>query len=142
MLTDYFVSTPVEVQALDIAQTPANSVSCLRAKRTDPVKIVQLQCCIDGVPFEQRMSLLDTMLVCQAGQEGPWIFRLPDVLERRLASASAEEIDRFGKAWAATEEWTRDGGTPRTIVTLLGAIAQLAVEARAQEQSVYFWMSL
>jgi hypothetical protein len=142
MLTDFFIATPAEVQALDIAQTPATSIRCLRAKRTDPVKIVQLHCCIEGGSFEQAMPLLDTMLVRDAGQEGPWIFRLPEVLEGRLASASAADIDRFGKAWAATEEWTRDGGTPQTIVPFLGAIAQFAVDARAQQRSVYVWMCL
>jgi len=142
MLTDFFIATPAEVQALDIAQTPARSFRCLRAKRADPVKIVQLQCCIDGGSFEQRMPLLDTMLIRQAGHEGPWVFRLPDVLESRLAAASTEEIDHFGRAWAATEEWSRDGGTPQTIVPFLAAIAQFAAEARAQQRSVYIWMSL
>ena len=142
MLTDFFVATPAEVKALDITQTPATSVRCLRAQRTDPVKIVQLQCCIDGASFAERMPLLDTMLMRQAGEEGPWIFKLPEVLESRLATASADELDRFGKLWAATEEWTRDGGTPQIIVPFLAAIAQFAVEARAQKRSVYIWMSL
>lgn len=142
MLTDFFTATPAEVQALDIAQSPAATVRCLRAKRTDPVKIVRLQCCIDGASFAERMPLLDTMPVRQAGKEGPWIFRLPEVLEDRLAIASPDELDRFGKSWAATEEWTRDGGTPQVIVPFLAAIAQFAVEARAQQRSVYIWMSL
>ena len=142
MITDFFISTPSEVQALDIAQTPAITVRCLRATRADPVKIVQLQCCIDGASFKERMPLLDTMLVRHAGDEGPWIFRLPDVLESRLATASPDELDRFGKSWAATEEWTRDGGTPQIIVPFLAAIAQFAFEARAQQRSVYIWMSL
>jgi len=88
------------------------------------------------------MPLLDTMLVRQAGEEGPWIFRLPDVLESRLATASPEELIGFGKSWAATEECTRDGGTPQVIVPFLAAIAQFAVEARAQQRAVYIWMSL
>lgn len=142
MLTDFFIATPAEVQALDITQTPATSVRCLRAQRTDPVKIVQLQCCIDGAPFAERMPLLDTMLVRQAGEDGPWVFQLPEILESRLATAGANELDRFGKLWAATEEWTRDGGTPQIIVPFLAAIAQFAVEARAQKRSVYIWMSL
>jgi hypothetical protein len=142
MLTDFFVATLAEAEALDITKSPAVSLRCLRASRTDPVKIVQLQCCIDGASFQERMPLLDAMLVRQAGEEGPWVFRLPEVLETRLASASKEDIERFGKAWAATEEWRRDGGTPQTIIPFLGAIAQFAADARAQERSVYVWMSL
>jgi hypothetical protein len=142
MITDFFIATPAEVQAFDIAQSPAKSVRCLRAKRTDPVKIVQLMCCIDGVSFNDRLPLLNTMFVRDAGEEGPWIFRLPEILESRLATASENELDRFGKLWAATEEWTRDGGTPQIIVPFLAAIAQFAVEARDQQRAVYVWMSL
>src|SRR5262245_44056609 len=119
MLTDFFIATAAEVQALDIGQSPAASVRCLRAKGTDPVKIVQLQCCIDGASFEERMPLLDSMIVRQAGDDGPWISQLPEALESRLASASPEELDRVGRAWAATEEWKRDGGTPQNIIPFL-----------------------
>jgi hypothetical protein len=142
MLTDFFIATPAEVQALDIAHGPSANGQCLRAKRTDPVKIIQLQCCIEGVPFEQRLPLLDEMMVRDGGEEGPWIFRLPDVLQSRLASASQQEIQQFGRAWAATEEWTRDGGTPDLIVPFLGEIAQLASQATAQQRSVFVWMCL
>jgi hypothetical protein len=142
MLTDFFIATPTEVQALNIALSPATSVRCLRAKRTDPVKIVQLMCCIDGVPFSERLPIFNTMLVRDAGEEGPWIFRLPESLESRLATASPDEVDRFGALWAATEEWIRDGGTPQTVVPFLAAIVQFAIEARSKEQSVYIWMSL
>ena len=88
MLSDFFIATPAEVQEVDIARGPSTSTQCLRAKRTDPVKLVQLQCCIEGVPFEERLPLIDQMFVRNAGDDGPWICRLPDVLQRRLASAS------------------------------------------------------
>ena len=142
MLTDFFTATPAEVQALDISQSPSKSVRCLRAQLADPIKIVQLQCCIDGASFKTHEPLLDTMLVRQAADDGPWFFRLPEIIESRLATASPAELDRIGKTWAATEEWTRDGGTPQVIVPFLSAIAQFAVEARSQKRSVYIWMSL
>jgi hypothetical protein len=142
MLADFFIAPAAEVQSLDITQTPATGARCLRTKRIDPVKIVQLQCCFDGVPFAERMPLLNTMLVRQAGEDGPWIFQLPKAVENQLATARTDELDRLGKLWAATEEWTRDGGTPQIVVPLLTTIAHFAVEARAQRQSVYIWMSL
>lgn len=141
MLTDFFIATPAEVEALDIARGPSANGQCLRAKRTDPVKIVQLQCCIEGVPFEQRLPLLDEMMM-RGGEEGPWIFRVPNTLQSRLASASEQDIRQFGRAWAATEEWTRDGGTPENIVPFLQEIARLASQATAQQRSVFIWMCL
>ncbi len=139
MITDFFTATQAEVQSLDIAKGPSQ---CLRAKRTDPVKLVQLQCCIDGVPFEQRLPLLDQMLVRDGGEDGPWIYRLPEVLQGRLAAASAADVERFGRAWAATDEWKRDGGTPDLIVPFLAEIARLAAKAAAQQRAVFVWMCL
>lgn len=137
MLTDFFSATAAEAEALDITRGPSAQTQCVRAKRVDPVKIVQLLCCIEGVPFEQRLSLLDTMFVRDAGEDGPWIIRLPELLEGALASFSLEDIDRYGREWAATEEWQRDGGTPDWIVPFLGEIARLASSARAQQRSVF-----
>ncbi len=114
----------------------------VHAKRVDPVKIVQLQCCIEGVPFEERLPLLDTMLVRDAGEDGPWIIRLPELLESSLASFSLADIDRYGRAWAATEEWQMDDGSPDWIVPFLGEISRLAASARAQQRSVFVLMSL
>ena len=114
LLTDFFIAAPSDIKALDISQSPVGSFPGLQAKNTDPVKIVRLQCCIDGRTFEEHMPLVDEMyekLVRDGGQEGPWIFRVPQILCDALASASPADIDRYGKAWAATEEWTTDGGT-------------------------------
>src|ERR1700690_1691325 len=66
MLTDFFVGNAEDVQLMDIAKSPSAEFQCLRAKRVDPVKIVQLQCCIEGASFNERVKLLDEMLVRDA----------------------------------------------------------------------------
>jgi hypothetical protein len=142
LLTDFFVAAPTEIQSVDIAHSPVGSFPGLHAKRTDPVKLVQLQCCIDGATFEERMPLLDEMLVRDAGQEGPWIFRVPQTLSDALASAGPADIQTHGRAWAATDEWRADGGTEAELVPYLSEIAQLASRARAEQRALYVWMCL
>ena len=101
LLTDFFIADPADIQTLDISQSPVGRFPGLEAKRTDPVKIVQLQCCIDGRTFEEHMPLLDEMSVRDDGQEGPWLFRVPQILCDALVSASPADLDRHGRAWAA-----------------------------------------
>jgi hypothetical protein len=142
MLTDFFIGTPALVQEMDISQTPASRLRCLRGRRTDPIKLVQLHCSISGMAFAEASTLLDSMLIREASKNGPWIFLLPGMVEGWLMSASPEDIDRIGVKWAATEEWILDRGTPQTIIPYLAAIAELAREARTQGQGLYVWMSL
>jgi len=142
LLTDFFIAAPADVQTLDISQSPVGRFPGLQARRTDPVKIVQLQCCIDGGTFEDHMPLLDEMSVRDGGREGPWLFRVPQILCNVLASAGSADIDRHGKAWAVTEEWIADGGTATEIVPYLAEIALLASRARAEQKMLFMWMSL
>ena len=142
LLTDFFIAAPSDIDVLDISQSPVGRFPGLEAKRTDPVKIVQLQCCIDGRTFEEHLPLLDEMSVRDDGQEGPWLFRVPQILCDALASATPDDIDRHGRAWAATEEWTADGGTAADIVPYLAEIAQLASRAKAEQRSLFMWMCL
>ena len=142
MLSDFFTATADELANVDIATGPSTQAPCLRAKHVDPVKIVQLQCCIEGVEFEERISLLDEIFVRDGGDDGPWIIRLPEHLETALALFNPPDIDRYGRAWAETEEWQRDGGTPDLIIPLLGEIVRLVAAGRAEDQSTFVWICL
>jgi hypothetical protein len=142
LLTDFFIADPADIETLDISRSPIGEFAAIEGKRTDPVKIVRLQCCIDGSTFEERMPQLNEMLVREAAEDGPWIYRVPPALCEALASARAADLDRYGRAWAATEEWTLDGGTPAEIVPYLGQIAQLASRAKAEQMSLFIWTSL
>lgn len=88
-LTDFFVATPAEMQSVDIARTPVGSFPGLPAKRTDPVKLVQLQCCIDDTTFEERLPLLDEMLVRDGGTEAELVPYLSEIAQ--LASQARAE---------------------------------------------------
>lgn len=142
LLTDFFVAALADVQTLDLSQSPLDKFPGLAAKRTDPVKIVQLQCCIDGKTFDEHMPLLDEMSVRDNGQGGPWLLRVPQILCDALASANPADINKHGRAWAATDEWSADGGTATDIVPYLAEIAQLASRAKTEQKSLFIWVSL
>jgi hypothetical protein len=142
LLTDFFIATPAEIDGLDLSQSPVGKFAGYQAKRIDPVKIEQLQCCIDADKFEEWQSSFEEKPVRDAGEDGPWVLRVPQVLCDALASAGPADIQSYGKAWAETEEWTLDGGEEEEIVLVLGKIAQLASQAKTEGKQLFLWMSL
>jgi hypothetical protein len=142
LLSDFFVAAANELDQLDLAKGPATHFRCLRASRTDVVKIVRLQCLVDGTRFEDRLGGLDSLFVRTAGDDGPWIIGVPEPLVSKLATCNEEEINSLGTRWAKTEEWVLDGGKPENIVPLLLEIVKLARQAEQENKKLYVWISL
>lgn len=142
ILSEFFFATPAEVQAVDIAQSPAGRFPGLRAARTDVVKIVQLQCLVDGSKFDDHVRSLDALFVRTQSDDGPWVVRVPDSLFEFLATAEAERVQTVGTQWAQTEEWRLDGGTPDNIIPFLGQMCQLARMAKSAGKELYVWICL
>ncbi len=142
LLSDFFIATPNEVQDADIAQTPVGRFPGLLAKRTDVIKIVQLQCIVEGSLFDDHVAGLDALFVRTMSDEGTWIVRVPDSLFEFLYSAEANRIRTVGKQWAETEEWRLDRGSPDDIILFLDQICQLARMAKSAGKELYVWISL
>jgi hypothetical protein len=142
LLSDFFVATADEVNGLDLSQSPANRFLCLRARRTDVVKLVQLQCLVDGTRFQDHVRELDTLFVRSAGDKGPWVVIVPKPLVDALSESSDAQISALGRRWAETDEWVRDGGTPENIVPFLRDIVRLAQQSKRENKSLYIWISV
>ena len=142
LLSEFFFATPADVQAVDICESPAGRFPGLRAARTDVVKLVQLQCLVDGSRFEDHVRSLDSLFVRSQSDDGPWVVRVPDSLAEFLATAEADKVRMVGTQWAQTEEWRRDGGTPDNIVPFLGQMCQLARMAKSASKDLYVWICL
>ncbi len=82
------------------------------------------------------------MIVRSAGDDGPWVISVPDVVTRTLGQSEAAELQRIAIAWASTEEWKRDRAKPKDIVSLIQGLAALAKRANAEKKEMYVWASL
>jgi len=143
LLSDFFVATPAAMQAFAAEQSPVNSFPTLQAGAVEAVKLVTLQCIIDGSSFEEHADKLDALIVRSADEdEGPWVLTVPDVVVAALAQANEKQIAQYGSAWAATEEWELDGVEPDEIIDLLKQLAPLARLAAQEGKKMYLWVSL
>lgn len=142
LLSDLFITTPPELQSLDIRQSPAQSLPSVRARRIEVVKLVQLQCIMDGSSFNDHLNSLGDMIVRSASDDGRWVVLVPNALTRALAEADRSQLEEMGRLWASTEEWLLDGGREEEIISLIKEIATLARKAVAGGQNLYCWISL
>ncbi len=142
LLSDFFIATNAEVKSLEISKSPAGSVPSVQARSVEVVKLTQLQCIIDGSVFSDHLEQLGTMRVRSEGDEGPWVFLVPDVITRTLAESDENRLQQIANAWASTEEWKMDGGKPEDIFPLLNKLGSLAKRAKVENREMYLWLSL
>ncbi len=142
LLSDFFIATQAEVDALDIARSPAGSLPTLQARSIEVVKLTQLQCIVDGSQFSDHLKELGSMIVRSADDDGPWVILVPDVVTRTLAQSEASELQRIAIAWASTDEWQRDRAKPKDIVSLIQGLGTLAKRAKVDNREMYLWACL
>ena len=141
LLSDFFIATTAEVDAFDINDGPAGSLPTFQAGSVDVVKLTQLQCIIDGSVFGDHLAELGRMRVRSEGDDGPWVFCVPDVITRTLAEADESRLQQIASAWALTEEWQLDGGRPEDLIPLLNNVGGLAKRANVENRGLYLWVS-
>ncbi len=148
ILTDLFVASDGEIDDALVEEGPAQRFPTIEGKSVDTVKITSLNGIATNRNYDLARGGLEQLLsevteVRDAGEEGPWVFRLPGALVSALATADEERLAEINNAWAATDEWKLDGVvTPDDIRWLVDDLAALARKARAAGKNVYLWLSL
>jgi hypothetical protein len=142
LLSDFFIASTNEIQSLNILQSPGKTFPAVQARAIELVKITKLQCIIDGSVFNDHIKDLDGMIVRSAGDDGPWIILLPNIITKTLLESNETKLADIGKSWAVTEEWVLDGGKPENIIPLIKNLTNLAKKAQAEKRSIYLWVSL
>ena len=98
VLSDFFIATEKEVQSFDASASPVNSFPTLQARRIDVVKLVLLQCVMDGSTFDAHLDMLDTLLLRSESDDGPWVVIVPMDIQKALAIADDHQLNQYGTA--------------------------------------------
>jgi len=141
LVSDFFLADEISLASIDLLRRPATDRRSVQAKGVEVVKLVQLQCIVDGSKFEDHLDELRSLLVRSASEDGPWVFSMPKPITKVLTSADDTTLQRLSEAWARTEEWSQDGATAREIASLLNKIAALA-RSSTNDEAMYVWVSL
>jgi hypothetical protein len=102
LLTDIVVALPAEAEAVATALRPATRWPCLEFKGVDNAVMADLLSAL-GAEAEARSLVGTQRLLSMKGDQGPWVFHLPDVLMTLLNDLDDRAIPELARRWAQGE---------------------------------------
>lgn len=105
VITDFFIAHPDDIWVL------SDNLNCeqfpyVQANRIDYIKIATL----DEILSQESADVPDP--IRQTDDDDIFIVPIRQAVADKLAELHDEEVTKVAAAWAATEEWQMDGGTP------------------------------
>jgi hypothetical protein len=153
VLSDLFVAEPDEVPLVaDAGPTTDGRFPATDVKGLDQIKLGALgQLVLDGA-FEAGDegsygktydALVDEMSepVHELGEEGPWVYPIPERFRSALADLADEDLPELAKAWSEAEEFEADNLGTEDALDYLRELKAIAGKAREPKQ-LFLWMSL
>ncbi|MDO8891975.1 MAG: hypothetical protein Q8K43_02060 [Sulfurimicrobium sp.] len=127
-----------DVEAVGESQHPVAEWSGIEARDIDTAKIVTLHCLLTGEGLEDAFYAYEPVYV--AGDEGPIVLRIPDVMMEKLAGLEEDALEIVGEELAATEEFELNNWPLEEVQSLVEELAALARLAESQDQVLFVWM--
>ncbi|MDP2963101.1 MAG: hypothetical protein Q8N54_10115 [Sulfurimicrobium sp.] len=127
-----------DVEAVGESQHPVAEWSGIEARDIDTAKIVTLHCLLTGEGLEDAFYAYEPVYV--AGDEGPIVLRISDVMMEKLASLEEDALEIVGEELAATEEFELNNWPVEEVQSLVEELAALARLAESQDQVLFVWM--
>jgi hypothetical protein len=140
MLADFVVASRDDAQRVCDSTCPSRDFSGLDAKGIDTVKLGTLHAMLAGEDFDP--SFMNESSLCSGGDDGPWVFEVPEDLVQRLSRLDANETASVAAEWANTEEFERDNWSPDSVRRVLEGFSGLCRRAEAQGKPVLMWISM
>ena len=152
MLTDVFVATRDEADALDLRWGPAGPPPAgpgpheplfptVQAKWLDPVLLSRLETSLTGTTFEQMLPNLSGGYQRMDNlEDGPWLTGVRPSLAAALALLSEDDVAHVTSSWMTAEEmaeWSAaDAGWVVTELRRLAGVGQ------STGREMFVWMCL
>ncbi|HVU63672.1 MAG TPA: hypothetical protein VHC70_06835 [Phycisphaerales bacterium] len=143
VLTDIFVADR-SLLASVLEAGPRPPLPVLDSKGVDTVKMATLATVLEGGDLDDIPAVLDRSpsMQMEAGDDGPWIFAVPDPVVSGLASMDAARRRDVASRWAQTEEWRMADWPVDLYNDWFNALADLAKVAVERGSHLWMWMCL
>ncbi len=146
VLSDIIIAGPDEAAAINAAGgAHLQSWPCLGSKGIDCIKLGTLSQILAGRPLDDIDAIVNFMIndaLDQTSDNGPWVFLMPEQLERAIAAIGEDIEEDIASKWAATEEFVLDRWQPADVEEYLHDLIVHARKASAAGKSLLLWMSL
>ena len=134
------VADSEDADAILDAAAPTGEWKGFETSGLDQAKFAMLHALLVGMLFDEALAECGPLVA--AGEDGPWLMKLPDETVDQLALLDEDALDQVGEELAATEEFETDGWSVGEVRSLVTQLADLAGVARAQGQAMFAWMAL
>jgi hypothetical protein len=142
VLTDIVIADPRESAFVSANPARITKWRGIDANGIDLIKLATLWALLSNDPSKANARDRFEMLH-EIPDEGPWVFRLSEVLVELLAAVDdARAPPSIGSAWAKTEKFTLDGWDATAVGSILSELRKLAPDAMTARKSMLMWMSL
>lgn len=138
VLANIVMADAEEADAIGESSRPAEDWRGVEVKGLDAAKIAMLQSILTGQTFDEALGEYDPIYA--AGEDGPWVIRIPDELVERLAALEDEVLEPIGEELAATAEFEMDGWPADEVQMVLAELAALAGIAANQGKALFIWL--
>src|SRR4051812_27646642 len=130
LLSDFFAASEDEIAELP-ELGPEGRFPTVAAKNVTNVELATLCGIATGRDIDVESGGFEALLneiedVREPGEDGPWVFRVPDSLVEALAAADEARVRDIAREWASTEEWQLSGANADDLVWLVSDLSRLA----------------
>ena len=140
VLTDILIASPAEAEAICRDLRHFERWPCLQYKSIDNIVLSDLLKAL-GSDEDAEDLARGGGLVFHEGQEGPWVFHLPDTLPTLLADLGDERIPEIAVRWAQGE-LSYAGAQISDVEMGLRQLRDFSRQAVAANRPLLLWMSL
>ena len=138
ILSHFFAAHPAQLERVPLRRGPTGWFPTIELATFTPVELARLYQVVRGRdPGDIAATLDDFQAVWQAGPQGPYVFRLPEALQRSLGDARQQEIADYAARWIETEEMR--GAPLEDTVALLEDLALMAATSTVNGRALFLW---
>jgi hypothetical protein len=138
ILTDFFIASDEELQALPDDALPAQELQGIMAKSVESVNFALFEAIIRDTDFDDALDA--QILISEKSDDGPWIYLVTQEFTMNLAEIDDSKLKSIGDEWR--KELAMHNWSSNEMRTFLVELRSLAREAVASGRNMYHWLSL
>lgn len=126
LMSDFFLATPEELKAIDLAFGPAPGLETVQAKGFDPVELVSLEARLRSISDDA----VHQTTVIENGDAT--VVALSAAFCDALAAMEEASLSQFAEEWFVSDDE----------IAILRQVANLARRGKIDRRDLYVWVSL
>jgi hypothetical protein len=141
---DIFAARRQNLSPALLSSGPQPPLASLSSKGVDTIKMATLATIFQNEDLKNVKAVVARQppVALEAGDDGPWIFAIPDQVTQRLAALDDAARAEIAEKWASTDEWRLSRWPRPEYDRWFNELCDLARAATRVQLSLWLWMCL